>query len=112
MMRSINIRKKPFFFILLIVLASITFIYAVPTTRTAKKSEALPAKAISKKTISFLLYDSLNLDALGLSKDAFMYAIQGMQKLESAGVLKNDSIISIVDFSLPSYLKRLFIIDL
>ena len=58
------------------------------------------------------LYDNLKLDSLGLSKDAFDYAIKGFNHLRSMGKLKNDKIISIVDFSLSSGKKRLFILDL
>ena len=58
------------------------------------------------------LYDNLKLDSLGLSKEAFDYAIKGFNHLRSMGKLKNDKIISIVDFSLPSGKKRLFILDL
>lgn len=58
------------------------------------------------------LYDNLKLNSLGLSREAFDYAIKGYNHLRSTGKLKNDKIISIVDFSLPSGKKRLFILDL
>ncbi|MEO7307932.1 MAG: murein L,D-transpeptidase catalytic domain family protein [Ferruginibacter sp.] len=58
------------------------------------------------------LYDSMDLDLMGLSKTAFDYAIKGFSYLEHAGKFANDNIISIVDFSLPSSKKRLFVIDL
>lgn len=58
------------------------------------------------------VYDSLHLNLKGLSHQAFEYAKKGMQKLLEEGRLLNDSIISIVDFSLPSNQKRLFILDL
>lgn len=59
-----------------------------------------------------LIYDSLNLDDLGLSQDAFNYAIAGYQKLKQSGKIINDRVLSIVDFTKPSYKKRLFVIDL
>lgn len=57
------------------------------------------------------LFDFLRLDKLGLSRQAFDYAMKGYNYLRSAGKIKNDEIVSIVDFSLPSSAKRLFVID-
>lgn len=57
-------------------------------------------------------YDSLDLDAKGLSEEAFEYAKKGFVKLIENGKITNDSIISIVDFTQSSAKKRLFIIDL
>lgn len=58
------------------------------------------------------IFDSLHLNTFGLSQQAYEYAIRGFKTLLSMGKLKNDSIISIVDFSLSSAKKRLFVIDL
>ncbi|RAJ87890.1 L,D-transpeptidase-like protein [Chitinophaga dinghuensis] len=58
------------------------------------------------------LYDELALDSLGLSREAFDYAMQGYNKLNEEGKIKNDQVLSIIDFSLPSTKKRLFVIDL
>lgn len=58
------------------------------------------------------VYDSLQLNLNGLSQQAFGYAKEGFNKLIEEGKLLNDSIISIVDFSLQSGKKRLFIIDM
>ncbi|MEO6288948.1 MAG: murein L,D-transpeptidase catalytic domain family protein [Ginsengibacter sp.] len=59
-----------------------------------------------------LVYDSLQLNTIGLSKKAFDNALKGFNQLRSMGKLENDQILSIVDFSLPSSSKRLFVIDL
>jgi hypothetical protein len=59
-----------------------------------------------------VLYDQMNLGSLGLSQTAFDYALQGYNDLALNGELKNDHILSIVDFSLPSTKKRLFVIDM
>ncbi|MBX2933261.1 MAG: murein L,D-transpeptidase catalytic domain family protein [Ferruginibacter sp.] len=61
---------------------------------------------------SSALYDSMQLSVKGLSQNAFNYAIKGFYKLLNEGRLKNDDIITIVDFSLPSTQKRLFVINL
>lgn len=58
------------------------------------------------------LYNNLHLDNLQLSREAFLFAVQGFHKLIAAGTLQNERILSIVDFSLPSDKKRLFVIDL
>jgi hypothetical protein len=58
------------------------------------------------------VYDSLHLSFQGLSLQAYEYAKKGFDKLLEEERLVNDSIISIIDFSLPSNKKRLFVIDL
>lgn len=58
------------------------------------------------------VYDSLHLSFSGLSHAAFNFAKEGFTKLIEEGQLLNDSIIAIIDFSLPSNKKRLFVIDL
>ncbi len=58
------------------------------------------------------LYDSMRLSASGLSRQAFNYAVAGYKYLLTAGKIKNDGVLSIIDFTLPSYAKRLFVIDL
>lgn len=57
------------------------------------------------------VYDSLSLYNKGLSDEAFMYAMEGFEELLNEGVVKNDSIITIIDFDQPSYNKRLYVID-
>lgn len=47
-------------------------------------------------------YDSLHLNLRGLSLQAYEYAKIGFDKLLEEGRFVNDSIISIIDFSLPS----------
>ena len=67
--------------------------------------EILPVKKVS-------VYDSLKLQTLGLSKMAYETALKGFNSLCEAGKVANENIVSIVDFSLPSSKKRLFVIDL
>lgn len=58
------------------------------------------------------VYDSLRLNLAGLNRKAFEMAQQGYEKLREQGALINDNIISIIDFSLPSTEKRLYVVDL
>lgn len=58
------------------------------------------------------LYEALNLDSLELSREAFTYAVKGYNNLVAQGAIVKPDVLSIVDFSLPSSKKRLFIIDL
>ena len=58
------------------------------------------------------VYDSLRLNLAGLNRTAFELAQQGFEKLKEQGTILNDNIISIIDFSLPSTEKRLYVVDL
>lgn len=58
------------------------------------------------------VYDSLHLDLTGLSRQAFVYAKKGWQKLIQQGRVANDSIMAIADFSQPSDHKRLYVLDM
>jgi len=75
---------------------------SLPTLDSAKTDPVLPSS----------VYDRLNLDKLGLSRDAFEYALKGFNKLHEAGKLNNSGIITIIDFSKSSSQKRFFILDL
>jgi len=66
----------------------------------------------SKTSSMFAMYDTLQLETLGLSREAFEKAMQGYNYLLASGKIINQDIISIIDFSLPSDKKRLFVIDL
>lgn len=68
-------------------------------------------KSTKIKTV-ISVYDSLHLSDLGLSKQAYTVALKGFQNLVNIGKLKNDSILSIIDFSLPSTAKRLFVLNI
>jgi L,D-transpeptidase catalytic domain len=59
-----------------------------------------------------LIYDSLQLEKSGLSKEAFNYAYTGYKKLEEEGKLNKEGLITICDFSQSSKRKRLYLIDL
>ena len=87
---------------------SVSDVSLVPTN---SKVSGNPGEELPNANKSFV-YDSLHLNILGLTKQAFDYAIKGFSSLRSMGKLNNDSIISIIDFSLSSSKKRLFVIDI
>jgi len=59
-----------------------------------------------------VLYDNLDLEGLALSREAFHRAVLGFLTLQISGAVRNADVLSIVDFSLPSTQKRLFVIDM
>ena len=71
---------------------------------------AITENPVSANPCILNIYDSLKLGTLGLSKQAYDYALKGFNYLLSQGKLVNNSIISIVDFSETSNKKRLFIL--
>ncbi|WP_018615448.1 murein L,D-transpeptidase catalytic domain family protein [Segetibacter koreensis] len=122
-------RKKIFLFLSSAFIIHFLFVFAKSpsfhsinspfseVTNNTVASNILPAaeNAIANvNTVNSRLavYDSLNLGDLGLSRYAFEYALKGFNYLLSSGKLKNEEIISIVDFSQASSKKRLYVIDL
>ncbi len=57
-------------------------------------------------------YTAWNLTAVGLSKKAFEYAMKGYQQLLEKNKLPKTNVITIVDYSLPSTQKRLYVLDM
>ena len=78
--------------------------------KKVREDKGTTVELITKEEMS--VYESLELGKLGLSKEAFNYAMKGHDYLAANGKLQNEDILSIVDFSLPSSEKRLFIVDL
>jgi len=93
--------------------------FAFAKTGSANKIFARPAISTTHTLLDTSIfipslksvYDSLQLDLAGLSRQAYDYAIRGYEKLVSQGKLLNQSIIAIVDFSQPSSQKRFYVLD-
>ncbi|HEY5406869.1 MAG TPA: murein L,D-transpeptidase catalytic domain family protein [Ginsengibacter sp.] len=122
-----SLKKVPVFISsIFIFLIHIPFVFAKTIPHKHIASKKLPGTNISKVANTLIdpnnegltnlnkvsVYDSLQLSDLGLSKQAYDYAVRGFKSLRKMGKLNNDSIISIVDFSLSSAKKRLFVIDI
>lgn len=87
--------------------------FTLPTAneKTVITATAAPAPA-SLVEAKMGLYETMNLASLGLSQEAFQYALTGFNTLLNSGKKLKDNLLTIVDFSLPSSKKRLFVIDL
>ena len=112
-----------FFTSVFIFLIHVPFVFAKINSTGIKISNALEVKSVNSADKRYLnetpcisnrrsIYDSLGLGTLGLCRQAFDNALKGLNYLISKGKLHDRKILSIVDFSLPSSKKRLFILDL
>jgi hypothetical protein len=111
-----RLTKKPAI-VLIAILASVILISATTKRSSANKiSKTSLANTINTKSAdnsnNTALFSELHLSQAGLSQTVFNSALQGLQKLDSTGVIRKDNIITIVDFSQPSNKKRLYVVDL
>ena len=116
-----NLIKKLLVFIspLLLLMIHLPFVFAKTAHAHSSGKPVSPfvserkvENAASGHTGYQLVYEQLNLQTLGLSEDAFNYALKGFDRLVEKGKLTKDDLLSIVDFTKPSSQKRLFVIDL
>jgi hypothetical protein len=105
-------KKILLFFVGSCVLVGLLFFNGSHANQPARASVLKPILEKAVQQDMAALYKTLALDSLGLSQAAFDYAIQGYDHLLAEGKIKREDIISIIDFSLPSSKKRLFVIDL
>jgi len=78
----------------------------------SKASRSAPMISAALKEEASFLYDEIDLEDLGLSKQAFEYAYKGYQYLLQRHMISKTNVISICDFSQSSRSKRLYVIDL
>jgi hypothetical protein len=98
---------------LLLVCLSLTTPTLFSSAAISDKHKSVSRNVTPGKSSALLeLYNVLSLDSLGLSRAAFDAAIIGYQNLQKTGAIIHAGILSIVDFSLPSFKKRLFVLDL
>jgi hypothetical protein len=94
-------------------------IHAGPVKRIARGSHRIHHHAVAPKKFSedfevtvSSLYDELDLNDFGLSRQAFEYAYKGYTYLADHHMLDRGNVLSICDFSQSSRNKRLYVIDL
>lgn len=109
--------KKIRFAIIPAVLVAISFFFLPELSKAKKISASLQsapfAEVLTQDSNSSdlnNLYDSLGLEAKGLSRETYDLAVAGYNKLTAAGKISNNKL-SIVDFSQASTKKRLYVID-
>ena len=95
-----------------IVLASFVFISAAKKVPAESKRVVVSAGKSVTTDNSAALFSQLHLSDAGMNQIVFNSALQGLRKLDSTGVIRQDSIITIIDFSQPSTKKRLYVLDL
>ncbi|HEU4469843.1 MAG TPA: murein L,D-transpeptidase catalytic domain family protein [Flavisolibacter sp.] len=78
---------------------------------TGNNAPVSVASSSSVELAANLLYDSLELSDIGLSREAMLYAYKGQQELARKGMLSRPDILTVVDFSQSSSKKRMYIID-
>ena len=100
------LRYISFTIILFWVIGGTSTLYGQPV---AEKNSA--ETLVKTEAIKTDIFDSLRLGRLGLGRVAFDYAMIGYTRLKAKGLLANPSILSIIDFSLNSAKKRLFVLD-
>lgn len=104
--------KKGFLFFTVLFTSLLHLPTALSSSAKAKKTVWNYSSTAGKHVTSGLaLYSKLNLQAKGLSEDAFNLGIKGYTKLRDLGRIPKDQVLTIVDFSKPSTEKRLFVID-
>ncbi len=87
---------------------------AARTVAEEKEMKAMAAKRAEMKMIlatATSIYDEMDLEDSGLSRQAFQSAWTGYYKLRKKGLLRKSSVLSICDFSQSSSNQRLYVID-
>ena len=79
----------------------------IGNTITIKPNHILPA---IKPAADY--YAAWNLNAAGLSQQAFTEAMKGFTYLQEKKLLSNTNVLTIVDYSKPSSQKRLYVLDM
>lgn len=113
---GVRLKMKKIIKPLILIVTIALFAFLITTFTSADKNpvaaQQIAGVSTSDSTQQVSLYESMRLDTTGLSREAFDNALQGFEHLDEEGRIKNPDVLSIIDFSLPSSKKRLFVIDL
>jgi hypothetical protein len=83
-------------------------------TAAVRRSAAVNAKAAEVKMVineAVIMYNYMELENSDLNEQAFEYAWRGYHNLLKKGLIRKKNVLTICDFSQPSYSKRLYVID-
>lgn len=114
-MKNLNCKKVYIFFSSLFILSlHLPFVFAktAPVVNVTPTEMNMAAAEVNLENSYTAVYEQLDLQTMGLSEEAFNYAIKGYNYLKEKGRIVNEDILSIADFTKSSGKKRLFIIDL
>ena len=105
--------KKALFVFSFIALLHLSFTNSIsnPVFKFSNSNSLIRIKNDAAASVNNL-YDKLELQAMGLSQEAFTKGMKGLEYLSKKGTVLNDKIITIVDFTQASTEKRMYVIDL
>jgi hypothetical protein len=92
--------------------ANISNTAIVAVAAAAPETKKSVAVSIAAEAVASAAYETLGLEDLGLSKEAMLYAYKGQQEMIRKGMVRNEEVLTIVDFSQRSDKKRMYILDL
>jgi len=94
--------------------ASVTSTVVSAAAKASAAAATSGARARELKAVinqAVLLYSYMDLENDGLNEQAFEYAWRGYHNLLKKGLIRKKSVLTICDFSQPSYSQRMYVID-
>lgn len=98
------------FFIILSLMLHIPVAFSMEMKKSFSTMN-IPAEVSEEELALDAMYENLSLQEMGLSSEAYELAIDGYMALTATHQFNKDDLLTIVDFSLPSSKKRLFVLD-
>jgi hypothetical protein len=98
--------NRNLFIVLIVIITSVVCLYGMNNQKETIYPE------VSAKDTLLLDWEEKLADSLDIPVPALNMALNGYYALQSKDLLKNDSLIVIIDFSSPSTEKRFFVLDI